>query len=204
MIEVPVFKQAGTKVESIQVDEAKLGTTVRKNLLKQAIVMYHANKRQGTVRTKGRGEVAGSTRKMFRQKGTGNARTGGIRNPIKKGGGHAKQKHPKDWRLAMPKKMRRLARDSAILSKIQSNEIGVVDEIKLPEPKTKNVVKILKALGIDRSVLVALPAHDSLFERSARNIQKTQMTTVAQLNAWDILTKKTLLTTKAGIEQILA
>ena len=204
MIEIPIYNTDGKEIDKMQVDPARLGGTVRPHLLKQALVMYHANKRQGTVRTLARGEVAGSTRKMYKQKGTGNARTGGIRNPIKKGGGHAKQKHPKDWRLAMPKKMRRLARDSAILSKIQSNEIRVVDEIKLPEPKTREVAKILKALGIDRSVLVALPAHDALVERSARNIQKTQMTTVAQLNAWDILNKKTLLTTKAGIEQILA
>src|ERR1041385_6173278 len=166
MIEVPVYNQSGSKVSTIQVDEAKLGGEVKRNLLKQALVMYHANQRQGTVRTLARGEVAGSTRKMFRQKGTGQARTGGIRNPIKKGGGHAKQRRPKDWRLAMPKKMRRLARDSAILSKIQSNEIRVVDEIKLPEAKTKNVARIFKALGIDRSVLVALPQHDALVERS--------------------------------------
>jgi large subunit ribosomal protein L4 len=204
MIEIPVYNLDGQEIEKIQVDEAKLGGEIRPHLLKQALVMYHANQRQGTVRTKARGEVAGSTRKMFKQKGTGNARTGGIRNPIKKGGGHAKQRRPKDWRLAMPKKMRRLARDSAILSKIQSNEIRVVDDFKLAEPKTKNVVKILKALGIDRSVLLALPAHDALIERSARNLQKTQTTTVAQLNAWDILNKRTLLTTKAGIEQILA
>src|SRR5207247_7842741 len=151
MIDVPVFNQSGEKVSTFNVDEQKLGGEVRQNLLKQALVMYHANQRQGTVRTQARGEVEGSTRKMFRQKGTGNARTGGIRNPIKKGGGHAKQKRPKDWRQGMPKKMRRLARDSAILSKIQSNEIRVVDEIKLPQPKTKEVAKILKALGIDRS-----------------------------------------------------
>src|SRR3954449_13387473 len=137
MIEVTVFNQAGDKVDTMQVDEAKLGGEVRKNLLKQAIVMYHANQRQGTVRTKARGEVAGSTRKMFRQKGTGNARTGGIRNPIKKGGGHAKQKHPKDWRQAMPQKARQLATKSAILSKIQSNDIRVLSEIKLEQPKTK-------------------------------------------------------------------
>src|SRR5215217_9162132 len=117
MIEVPVFNQSGEKVDTIQVDEAKLGGSVRTNLLKQALVMYHANKRQGTSRTLARGEVAGSTRKMFRQKGTGNARTGGIRNPIKKGGGHAKQKTPKDWRQAMPKQARRAATKSAILSK---------------------------------------------------------------------------------------
>ena len=142
-------------------------------LLKQAMVMYHANQRQGTVRTLARGEVAGSTRKMFRQKGTGNARTGGIRNPIKKGGGHAKQKRPKDWRLAMPKKMRRAARDSAILAKIQSNEVRVVDDIKLEQPKTKQVAEMFKALGIDRTCLLALPQHDEMVERCARNIDRT-------------------------------
>ena len=129
MIEVPVFNQAGSKVDTIQVDEAKLGGEVRTNLLKQALVMYHANQRQGTVRTLARGEVAGSTRKMFRQKGTGNARTGGIRNPIKKGGGHAKQKRPKDWRQDMPKKARQLATKSALLMKFQANEVRVVDNI---------------------------------------------------------------------------
>ena len=126
MIEVTIFNQSGGKVDTIQVDPAKLGGEVKKNLLKQALTMYHANLRQGSVRTLARGEVAGSTRKMFRQKGTGNARTGGIRNPIKKGGGHAKQKRPKDWRQAMPKKARRAARDSALLSKFQSNEVRVL------------------------------------------------------------------------------
>src|SRR4051795_12742182 len=142
MIEVPVYNQTGQEIEKIQVDEAKLGGEVRKNLLKQALVMYHANQRQGTVRTLARGEVAGSTRKMFRQKGTGNARTGGIRNPIKKGGGHAKQKRPKDWRQAMPKKARRAARDSAILFKLQGNDVRVIDGIKLDQPKTKFVVQM--------------------------------------------------------------
>src|SRR5437868_13574068 len=160
MIEIPIYNTDGKEIDKMQVDPAKLGGSVRPHLLKQALVMYHANQRQGTVRTLARGEVAGSTRKMYKQKGTGNARTGGIRNPIKKGGGHAKQKHPKDWRLAMPKKMRRLARDSAILSKIQSNEIRVVDDLKLDEPKTKNVVKVFKALGIDRSWLLEVPEYD--------------------------------------------
>ena len=104
----------------------------------------------------------------------------------------------------MPKKMRQLARNSAILSKIQSNEIRVIDDLKLDEPKTKSVVKIFKALGIDRSCLLALQEHDVLVERSARNIERTELTTVAQLNAWDILQNKTLLVTKAGLEQILA
>ncbi len=204
MIEVTVFNQTGDKVDTIQVDEAKLGGEVRKHLLKQALVMYHANQRQGSVRTLARGEVAGSTRKMFRQKGTGNARTGGIRNPIKKGGGHAKQKRPKDWRQAMPKKARQLATKSAILSKLQSNDVRVVSEFKFDAPKTKPVVDMFKKLGIDRSVLLALPGRDENVERSARNIDRTTLTTVQQLNAWDILRNRTLLLTRAGLEQILA
>ena len=204
MIEVTIFNQAGDKVDTIQVDEAKLGGEVRKHLLKQALVMYHANQRQGSVRTLARGEVAGSTRKMFRQKGTGNARTGGIRNPIKKGGGHAKQKRPKDWRQAMPKKQRQLATKSAILSKIQSNDLLVVDALKFEQPKTKLVAQMYKALGIDRSCLFALNGRDENVERSARNIDRTTLTTVDQLNAWDILKNRTLLLTKAGLEKILA
>jgi large subunit ribosomal protein L4 len=204
MIEVPIFNQTGEKVSSIQIDEAKLGGEVNKDLLKQALTMYHANQRQGTAQTQARGEVAGSTRKMFRQKGTGNARTGGIRNPIKKGGGHAKQKRPKDWRQAMPKKARRLATRMSILAKIQTNDIRVLDGIKLDQPKTKFVAKIFKDLGIDRTVLVALTDRDEQVERSARNIDRTTLTTVKQLNAWDVLRNRTLLMTRDGLEQLLA
>ena len=204
MIEVPVYNQSGEKISTVQVDEQKLGGEVRTNLLKQALVMYHANKRQGTVRTLARGEVAGSTRKMFRQKGTGNARTGGIRNPIKKGGGHAKQKRPKSWRLAMPQKARRLARNSALLLKFQANDVRVVDALSLDAPKTKVVAQMYKALGIDRSCLFALSERNSNLEKSARNIDRTKLTTVAKLNAWDILKHRTLLMTKSGLEQLLA
>ena len=204
MIEVPVFNQAGEKVSTLKVDPEKLGGEVRKNLLKQALVMYHANKRQGTVRTLARGEVAGSTRKMFRQKGTGNARTGGIRNPIKKGGGHAKQKRPKDWRQALPKKAKRAARNSALLSKFQSGDVRVIDAINLDGPKTKPVAAMFKALGIDRSVLVAINGRNENIEKSARNIDRTVLTTIDQLNAWEILKNRTLLMTKDGLEKILA
>jgi large subunit ribosomal protein L4 len=204
MIEVPIYNQSGEKIETLQVDEQKLGGEVRKALLKQALVMYHANQRQGSARTKRRGEVAGSTRKIFRQKGTGNARMGPVRNPIRKGGGHAKQKLPKDWRQDLPKKAKRLARNSAILSKLQSNDILVLDKIELGQPKTREMAAVYKALGIDRSCLFALPDRDENVERSARNLDRTTLTTVAQLNAWDIMRNRKLLTTRAGLEQILA
>jgi large subunit ribosomal protein L4 len=203
MIDVPIYNQAGQKIDTLKVDETKLGGEVNKNLLKQALVMYHANQRQGTVQTLARGEVEGSTRKIYRQKGTGNARQGTIRQPVRKGGGHAKQKRPKDWRQAMPKKARRLATRHAILSKIQSNDIRVLDQIKLDQPKTKHVVQMYKALGIDRSCLLALAGRDEAVERSARNIDRTTLTTVSQLNAWDILRNKTLLVTKDGFASLL-
>src|SRR3712207_4945019 len=204
MIEIPIYNQAGQEVEKFSIDPAKLGGEVNAPLLKQAIVMYHANQRQGTVRTLARGEVAGSTRKMFRQKGTGNARTGGIRNPIKKGGGHAKQKRPKDWRQDMPQKARRLARNSAILFKLQANDVRVVDNIAVDAPKTKEVAQMYKALGIDRSCLFALAERNENLEKSARNIDRTKLTTVMKLNAGDILNHRTLLLTRSGLEQLLA
>jgi large subunit ribosomal protein L4 len=204
MIEIPIYNQAGKEIEKLKLDEAKLGGEVNKALLKQALVAYHANLRQGTVRTQARGEVAGSTRKLFRQKGTGNARTGGIRNPIKVGGGHAKQKRPKDWRQALPKQMRRVARNHAILSKIQSNEIRILDAISLDQPKTKQMIAVYKALGIDRSCLLALSTRDTNIERASRNIDRTTITTVSQLNAWDILRNRTLLMTREGFNQLIA
>lgn len=208
MIQVPVYNQQGQEVEQLSVDEAKLGAdengNVRAALLKQAIVYYHANKRQGTVQTKARGEVEGSTRKLYKQKGTGNARTGGIRNPIKKGGGHAKQKRPKDWRQDLPVKARRLARNNAILAKIKSGDIKIVNDLKLDSPKTKLMAQVYKALGIDRSCLVALPEHNPSLYRAARNIDRTAVTSVSQLNAWDILNKRTLLITKDGFAKLTA
>src|SRR5947209_3428355 len=191
MIEVAIYNQAGKEVDKLQVDEAKLGGEVRKDLLKQAIVMYHANKRQGTVRTQARGEVEGSTRKIYRQKGTGNARQGTVRQPVRVGGGHAKQKRPKDWRQDLPKKAKRLARNSAILAKIQSNDIRVVDKFALEQPKTKLAAQTFKALGIDRSCLFATDGTDETLPRAFRNIDRLTLTTVRQLNAWDILRNRT-------------
>ena len=204
MIEVPVYDNNGKEIETIQVDPAKLGGEVRKNLLKQALVMYHANQRQGTVRTLARGEVEGSTRKIFRQKGTGNARMGPIRQPVRVGGGHAKQKRPKDWRQGLPKKARQLATKSAILLKIQSQDIKVVDDFKITNGKTKEMVSVYTALKIERSCLLAIDGQNAMLERSARNIDRTTVTAVSQLNAWDIMRNRTLLVSKSGLQAILA
>ena len=143
---------------------------------------------------------------MFRQKGTGNARTGGIRNPIKKGGGHAKQKRPKDWRQAMPKKARRLAtRHAILLARSRRNDVRVLDDIKLDAAQDQARRADVQGAGHRPQLPVRIwPAATKPSSESARNIDRTTLTTVAQLNAWDILRNRTLLMTKDGLEQILA
>jgi large subunit ribosomal protein L4 len=203
MIELPVYNREGKQVSQIQIDEAILGRRVRPALLKQAIVMYHANKRQGTVATKSRGLVAGSTRKLYKQKGTGNARMGTIRTPQRKGGGVAFAKTPRDFRQAMPQKQRRLARNSAILGKIQSQDTVVIDQLNFETPKTKDFAAILANLKIDRTCLVALEEYKPNVYKSLRNIPGIDAIRVDQLNAGDICRRRKLLFTQAALETLL-
>ena len=207
MLEVPIYNQEGKQVGAYKLDEQKLGGEVRPALLKQALVMYHANQRQGTVKTKARGEVAGSTKKLYRQKGTGSARMGTKRSPIRVKGGHAHNKTPKSWSQDMPRKMRRLANRNALLAKIRDGGVKLVEGIELPEPKTKHMAGIWEKLGLDRTVVFALSNREEDKEnnqsllRAGRNLARTRFTSVAQLNAWDILRTRTVLMTRAGLEQ---
>lgn len=203
MIEVPVLNISGQEVGKFQVDEALLGTTVRPALLKQALVRHHANQRQGTVKTKSRAEVEGSTKKLYAQKHTGNARRGNIRTNVMKGGGNAFAKAPREFRQDMPLKQRRLARNNAILSKILANTLVLLDGLTLPALKTKEVVKVLAAVKANRSVLIATDGLDQNFYRSARNIEKTLIKPAAEVNAYDVLSKRTMIITKAAFENVL-
>lgn len=196
MIELAVYNREGKELESLKVDEATFGMRVRYPLLKQAIVMYHANNRVGTAVTKGRSDVRGSTRKVFRQKGTGNARIGNIRTGKRVGGGMTFAKKQRDFSKEMPKKQRRLARDSAILGKLFSENVVVVDELGFERPGTKDFVKILSNLKIDRSCLVTTNERDENVYKSVRNVPKIDAMPVEQLNAGDICAHKKLLFTK--------
>src|SRR5210317_1237653 len=151
MIELPIYNKQGKKVDTMSIDEAILGGEVRPALLKQAYVMFHANRRQGSARTKSRGMVDGSTRKLYRQKGTGNARAGTRRTVVRKGGGvaFAKTKTREGYRQTMPKKMRRLANRNALLAKLVDDEVKVVAGFGLDRPRTKEFRRMLDALGID-------------------------------------------------------
>jgi large subunit ribosomal protein L4 len=203
MIRVAVYNRQGKEVETLKVDESVLGGKVRYPLLKQAIVMYHANKRLGTATTKGRSMVEGSSKKLFRQKGTGNARVGNIRTGKRVGGGMTFAKVARDFSQQMPKKQRRLARDSAILGKLLSENVVVVDELGFEKPKTKEFAEVLGNLKIERSCLVAIAADDANVYKSARNIPRIDVTVVSQLNAGDICNHKKLLFTKDALLSLI-
>ncbi len=196
MIDVAVHNREGAEIDSLQVDESLFGASVRHSLLKQAIVMYHANKRVGTAATKSRGMVNGSTRKLFRQKGTGNARVGNSRTGKRVGGGVTFAKVRRDFGKRMPKKQRRLARDSAILAKLLAGGVVVVDELSFDAPKTRDFSQVLGNLKIDRSCLVTINESNENLYKSARNIPKVDVTTVADLNAGDICNRQKMLFTK--------
>ena len=203
MIDVAVYNVEGQEVENLRVDEMTLGGSVRHALLKQAIVMYHANKRVGTAATKGRGMVAGADRKLFRQKGTGNARVGNIRTGKRRGGGMTFAKSPRDFRQRMPKKQKRLARDSAILAKLLDNNVVVVDSFKLDTPKTREFVTVLANLKIDRSCLVTMDSVDQNILKSARNVPKVAIKPVSELNAFEICSYRKMLFTKDAFLSVL-
>jgi large subunit ribosomal protein L4 len=198
MIEIPVYSLDGKQTDTLKLDEQLLGGEVRHALLKQAYVMYHANHRQGTAATRNKSRTEGSTRKLYKQKGTGRARRGQIRTNLMRGGGRAFGKTTRDFRQDMPVKMRRLATRNAVLAKAVDNEIKVVDTLAFNEPKTKQFAALLEKLGVNRTSLLALAGNEKNAALSARNIEDVQIIRMDQLNAYDLLSRRFLLVDKAA------
>jgi large subunit ribosomal protein L4 len=197
----------GETVGKVEVDPAELGGKINRQLLHDVVVMYLANQRSGTHSTLRRGEVAGSTRKLFRQKGTGNARVGPRRSNKRRGGGTAKGPKPRDYEYHLPKKAVRSATRMAILSKLQDQETIVLDELKLPEIKTKHMVEVLRALELEGTTCLLGLGKTDLDEaqtifRSARNIPGMEISPAAQFNAYAVLRPKRLLLTKAALQEL--
>lgn len=203
MLEVPVYNTAGEQIETLRIDEARFGNRVNANLLKQAIVAYHANRRQGTASTRGRGQVAGSTRKLFRQKGTGNARRGNIRTGVVRGGGVTFAKTERSFRKKLSKKMRRRALESAILAKILGRDLLVIDGLAVAEPKTRRVAEVVSNLNIDRSCLLTIDQPNPALWKSARNIPDLTVRAAGDLNAFDVVTRQKLLVTREAMAVLL-
>jgi large subunit ribosomal protein L4 len=203
MLSLNVVNRQGDAVGTVDIDEAEFGGKVNKQLLHDVVVMYLANQRAGTHSTLRRGEVAGSTKKLFRQKGTGNARVGPRRTNKRRGGGTAKGPKPRDYEYHLPKKAVRAATRMALLSKFQDNETVVLDELSLPEIKTKTMAGILKALKLDETTcLIATAAHDPVVYKSARNIHGVEVLPASDLNAYAVLRPKRLLLTRAALEEL--
>lgn len=196
-MDVPVYNIKGDQVATYSIDEASLGGSVNPSLIKQAYVMYHANLRQGSARTKGRADVEGSTRKIYRQKGTGNARHGSRKPQIFRGGGHtfAKRRHREDYHLSMPKKMRRKANRNALLAKLVDNEVKIVDDLSMSEARTRPFADFLKAVGVDHRALLALSKDKDRSRNiwlSARNIDGLDVCPADQLTAFELLNHRYL------------
>jgi large subunit ribosomal protein L4 len=203
MIALPIHNRTGKQVGTYEFDPQDLGGEVNKQLLHDVVVMYETNRRQGTVQTKNRGDVQGSKKKIYRQKGTGRARMGNKRTPIRRGGGHAWGKRPVDYSYRLPKKAVVLATRMAVLSKFLDNQVTVLDELSIAAPKTKEVVALLKALGLsDTSCLLAIDGHDANVWKSARNIPRLSVSPASDLNAYDLLHQKKLLVTRGALDKI--
>lgn len=202
MIDIPVLNTKGEQVGQEKLDPALLGGRVRFELLKQAVVTYRANLRQGSHKTKSRGEVHGASRKLYRQKGTGRARAGNLRTPVRVGGGHAFAKRPRDYSKKLPQGMRRLARNSAILAKARSGDALIVKGLSMAEPKTKQLAAVLTATKSDRGALLAVTASDRNLVLSGRNIPGFGLKAVWELNAYDVLRARRLVFTPEAFEAL--
>jgi large subunit ribosomal protein L4 len=227
MLTIPVYNPAGERIGEETIDPADFGGEINKQLLHDVVLMHLAARRVGTVNTRGRADVAGSGKKIFRQKGTGNARAGAKRTNKRKGGGVAFARRNRDYRYSMPKKAVRTAVRMALLSKFQDGQALVLDGLALSQPKTKEVARALRAIrrpdlsegeSVEsvgetkskalkrtlerRSVLLGLPAHDPVVHRSARNIEGVKVAPVAEFNTYDILKQRYLVLTREALARL--
>jgi large subunit ribosomal protein L4 len=203
MVSLPIYNKSGVEVGQYEIDMEVIAPKISRQLLHDVVVMYQASARQGTHRTKDRSDVAGTTKKMYRQKGTGNARAGSRRAPQRRGGYHVFALRPRDYGYRLPKKAVQAATRMAIASKLQSQDIVVIDELAFSEPKTKEMATILKALKLaGMTTLVTTAALDANVFRSARNIDKVTVSPVGDLNALAVLQPKKMLITKAALDAI--
>jgi len=201
-MEITVYNTKGKEVKKLNLADDVFGIPANDVLVHQALLMHLANKRQGTVRTKTRGEVVGSQRKLFRQKHTGRARRGNAKAPVLRGGGVAFGPRPRSFNQRMPKKMRRLAIKCALSSKASEGQLIVINKFNLKEPKTKEMAIILQVLNVNSSVLIATGEADVNVVKSCRNMDKIKTTPAALLNVADLLSHRMLIMTVDAVDKI--
>ncbi|GAB6085497.1 50S ribosomal protein L4 [Alkaliphilus crotonatoxidans] len=202
MPKVAVFNISGQQVSEMELNDNVFGVKVNEHVLYEVVKNQLANKRQGTQSALTRSEVRGGGRKPWRQKGTGRARHGTIRSPLWSGGGVVFAPKPRDYRYTLPKKVRRLAMKSALTSKVNSNELIVLDELQLTTPKTKDMANILKNLKVDKKALIVMAEKNEAVIKSANNIPGVETTLVNTLNVYDILKYDKFIITKDAVEKV--
>lgn len=202
MPKINVVDKQGKIIEAIELADSVFGIKPNTVVMHMAVVNYLANQRQGTQSTLTRSEVSGGGRKPWRQKGTGNARQGSIRAPQWRHGGIALGPKPRDYSYSLTKKTKRLAMKSAFSSKVLSNELVVLNELKLEEYKTKSIVEVLKGLEINSKALIVLPEIDRITAKSANNIKGIKTAYVNTLNVYDILNYDKLIIIKEAVAKI--
>jgi large subunit ribosomal protein L4 len=202
MPKVALYNTSGSQVGEVDLADAVFGIEPHAHVLNEAVLMQRASLRQGTHKVKGRSEVRGGGRKPWKQKGTGRARQGSIRAPQWKGGGVVFGPTPRSYAYKLPKKVRRLAIRSALSSKVLENEIIVLDQLQLNQPKTKDFIAILKNLKVDRKALVVAAVQDDNVALSARNIPGIKFVTADGINVLDVMVHDKLIITKDAIEKV--
>ena len=202
MPKIDVFNKTGEKVSELELNEAVFSIEPNVTAMHTAVVNYLANQRQGTQSTLTRAEVSGGGKKPWRQKGTGRARQGSTRAPQWYHGGIAHGPKPRDYRFAIPKKVKRLALKSALSSKFAASEMVVLDEFKLDAIKTKEVVKVFAALKTGKKTLIVLNEKDDVVYRSARNIAGVKVIPVNTINVYDVLNADTVLFVKDAVAKV--
>lgn len=201
-MEAKLFNQSGDVIGTIQLAEYIFGIDPNVPVMHQAFVRQQANARLGTHNTRGRGEVQGSTRKLFRQKGTGRARQGSVRAPHRKGGGVAHGPHPRSYYQSMPRKMRRLAVRSALSAKYAADEICFIDGLSFERPRTKDMIACLSALQIEGKALIVLEHKDDHVQRSINNIPGVKSLLAHYLNVIDLLSADKVVISRAAVSVI--
>lgn len=199
---IPVYNMSGEVVRNIDISDAVFAQPVNEALVHQALTAQQSNAHQGTSDTKTRSEVVGSVKKLYRQKGTGRARAGSNKSGSRRGGGVIFGPHPRDLSVSLPKKMRRAAIRGVLSAKVSGDELVVLDGFKFDVPKTSEMVKVMKCLGIEGRAIIALSELDETVIKSARNLQNIKTMPARQLNVADMLTYSKLLMTEAALRQI--
>jgi len=200
-VDVPVYSPSGEVVRHINISDGVFAVPFNEAVVHQAVVRQQANARQGTASTKTRGEVAGSTRKLFRQKHTGMARAGSKKSPLRRGGGITFGPKPRSYQQDMPKKMRQLALRCALSAKTRDEELKVLEELNFEQPKTRDMAAILTALGINSTALIVTDKPEENFIKSARNLAGIKTIPANILNVVDILSYKMLLMTEPAVRR---